>query len=620
MEKIGNIVHVNLSNGRIKSTPFSHGLARQVLGGFGFNTWYLYHHLPKTADALGPENILVLSRGLLTGTAAPASSRCHISAKSPLSGLMGSANVGGHLGTKLRSLNIAALVIQGKSPEPVSLIMDKNGIFLNPAQNLWGKDTRQTSQILTHDRDPNHTDILSIGIAGENKVPFACIMNGEDHAAGRTGMGAVMGSKYLKAILVEGITCREKSTDEIKAMVKAYVKKITTAGQLFKDFSSTGSAGHVKWLNDSGQLGTRNYRAGSIEGVENIDGKNLLGYVKKKTSCHRCPVRCKANIKIKSGRHKGFAGGRPEYETVINMGALCGLNDPDELLYLSNLANILGLDTISTGSVLAFAMDLFDRGIITTKDTGGLAVTWGNAHAMETLMNQMAQRQGIGKILSMGVKAAAIAIGKGAEKFAFHSKNVEIYGADPRGTQAIALSYAVSLRGGDFTSVYPVPAYRYSPEQAQKEFGTPAAVDPLAVAGKAALVRRCLFTSAVVDSLGLCKVPFLSIVADFTLENESQLVRGLMGLDMTADQLTVVGERLINMEKIFNLTHGATTTEDNLPALFQNEGLPNGPMKGITVTGLTDMVQEFYQAMGWDKEGVPTPTTLARLELKRHKA
>lgn len=613
----GTIIYIDLTEKKVETRGFGEDLARNVLGGFGFNTWYLYKNLPEDAQALGPENILVISLGLLTGTAVPASSRSHISAKSPLSGLMGSSNVGGHIGARLKSLGIAAMIIRGRADCPVTIMIDENGVSIQDNEALWGLDTRDLESALRKDRDDKRTEILSIGIAGENMVPFACIMNGLDHAAGRTGMGAVMGSKNLKAILVDGVKTRAKSSPEIKTLIKDYIGKIRSGLPIYNDFATTGSSGHVQWLNDSGQLGTRNYREGNIEGVEKIDGKNLLGFVKKKTSCHRCPVHCKAEIKIKAGRHQGFYGGRPEYETVINMGSLCGLADPEELLFLSNLANILGLDTISTGSVIAFAMDIYDRGIITLEDTDGLELTWGNARAMESIMYLIAKRKGIGSILSLGVKEAARIIGRGAEKYAYHAKGVEIYGSDPRGTQAIALSYAVSLRGGDFTSVYPIPAFRYSPERAKKEFGTAAAVDPLSVEGKGVLVRKCLFVSAVIDSLGVCKVPALSIIADFNLENESELTSAITGLDLSAGEMLLIGERLINMEKLFNLAHGASRSCDNLPDVFKEKGLPHGPVEGVIVNGLSNMVQDFYGAMGWDEEGVPVPGTLERLKLKK---
>ncbi|MBF0234312.1 MAG: aldehyde ferredoxin oxidoreductase C-terminal domain-containing protein, partial [Desulfamplus sp.] len=399
----------------------------------------------------------------------------------------------------------------------------------------------------------------------------------------------------------------------IKSIVKEYINKIKSSLPVYDDFSKLGSSAHILPLNDAGQLGTRNYREGHMENVAEIDGRKLKQYVKKNTSCHRCPVHCKAQIKIEAGRHQGFTGCRPEYETIINMGSLCGLCDPEELLYLSNLANILGIDTISTGSTIAFAMDLFDRGILTTDDTDGLELTWGNAKAMESLMIKIAHQEGFGKVLSQGVKRASEIIKKGSEKFAFQAKGVEIYGGDPRGSQIMALTYAISLRGGDFTSIYPIPAFRYSAEQAQNDFGTSQSINPLVTEGKGALIRKCLFVSAVIDSLGLCKVPALSILGRFDLENESTLIRAITGIDVSSKELFTIGERVINMQKMFNIACGATSQDDTLPDFFQTDSLPEGAVKGEKVHGLSKMVQDFYHLMGWDENGVPTKAIMERL-------
>jgi aldehyde:ferredoxin oxidoreductase len=617
MTKPAAIIKINLSTNTITSEAVNKTIIKTVLGGFGFNTWYLYKHYPKKALALDPENLLLISCGLLTGSAVPASSRVHLSARSPLSGLMGSSNVGGHLGTRLRSINISSIIITGKTKTPTYLLISKDGLSLHACPKLWGKDTRHTQAELRKKYTSRYTEIMTIGIAGENLVPYACIMNGEDHAAGRTGIGAVMGSKNLKAIVVEGIKQENKIDPVSRQAVKAYISKIKNALPLYDDFSVRGSSSHIMPLNKAGQLGSYNYRQGTLKDAHKIDGKNLKTYVKKKTSCHRCPVHCKAQVKLTSrGRHQGFTGGRPEYETVINMGSLCGLSDPEELIYLSNLANILGLDTISTGSVIAFAMDLFDRGILNRNDTGGIELTWGNARAMEHLMMQIASREdGLGKILSMGVKEAAKIIGKGSEKYAFHTKGVEIYGADPRGAQAMALTYAISLRGGDFTSVYPIPAFRYSPKMAQDDFGTMAAIDPLVTQGKGALIKKCLFVSAVIDSLGLCKIPALSLIAMFDLKNESQILKDFAKINLPCEELFVIGERIINMEKLFNIAHGATMKDDSLPQLFLKEKLKNQAIKGEVVHGLDIMVQDFYQIMGWDAAGTPTTELCKRLNI-----
>jgi aldehyde:ferredoxin oxidoreductase len=396
--------------------------------------------------------------------------------------------------------------------------------------------------------------------------------------------------------------------------VQEYLKSIRSSVSRYRDYSQLGSSGDLLELNEMGLLGTRNYRSMQLEGAERIDGRNLKSYVVRTITCPRCIVHCKAEVELKEGRHRGFRGGRPEYETVIDLGALCGLTDPEALMYLSNLCNILGVDTISTGSVIAFAMDLYDRQILSREQLDGIDLTWGNAEAMEQIMNRIAVREGIGDILADGVFRAAERIGGGAQQYAYHVKGVELYGSDPRGMTGTALSYAVSMRGGDFTSVYPVPEFRYTEERAEKEFGTRQAVDRMATGGKGALVRYCLIVSSIIDSLGICKVPALTIAGNFDLEKETRLVRALADLDVTRERLLYIGERVVNMEKLFNLRFGATSDLDTLPEKFLNEPIGEGPSTGARVD-LKPMVQDFYKLMGWDDQGVPRPETLAAFNL-----
>lgn len=615
MSDFGKIYEVDLTHGEITSRDFTVEMAKEHLGGFGFNVATMYKDVPAGTDPLGPDNIIVLSPGLLTGTAVPCSSRLHICSRSPQSGLMGSSNVGGFFGARVYALNIRSIIIRGSSPTPVSLHFSENGPQLLNAEKIWGKDSRECDELLREQIGDPRLETLVIGPAGENLLPCSCIMAGWDHAAGRNGMGAVMGAKKLKAISIETVKRKHDLTPVKKELVKTYIKEIKERiPERYQDFSQLGSSGDILELNEMGLMGTRNYREMQIDNVEKIDGRHLQSYVKKKTSCHKCPVHCKAEIKISAGRHAGFLGGRPEYESIIDLGPLCGLTDPDELLYLSNLCNILGMDTISTGSIIAFAMDLYDRKIIDETDTDGLALNWGDAKAMETIMHRMANREGFGAILAQGVKKAAEIIGKGSEKYAYHVKGVEMYGGDPRGLSGTALSYAVSLRGGDFTSVYPIPEFRYSPERAEKEFGSRKAVDFKATEGKGAMVRFCMMVSSIIDSIGVCKVAVLSVANHFDLEMEAQMVNAFAGFDLTPKDFFRIGERIVNMEKMFNLRHGATRAMDTLPDKFTKEVVSEGPSKG-TFANLEPMVDDFYKSMNWDENGIPTSETLKKFDL-----
>lgn len=614
MSRFGKILDIDLSSQKIVRKAMSQKVIRQSLGGFGYNLETLLHRTVPGIDPFDPDNVLTISRGLLTGSVAPSSSRIHINAISPLSGLIGSSNVGGLFGFRMYSLDIHSLIITGRAADPVYLYLGPDGVAIRDARHLWGMDTREAEACLNQYIGAENTDMLTIGPAGEKGVLYACIMAGWDHAAGRTGLGALMGAKNLKAIVLQAEPKKEKMNSEQADVIRQYVALMKNSVSRYRDYSTYGSSGDIIETNRMGMLGTRNYQEYQIDNVEQIDGRQLNQFVKKKSKCHRCPIQCKAEIELKGDRYKGFKGGRPEYETIIDMGALCGLTDPEALVYLSNLCNILGMDTISTGSVIAFAMELFQRGILTLEDTGGIELNWGDAQAMETVIRQIAQRQGLGDVLARGVKRAAQSIGRGADKYAYQVKGVELYGGDPRGMMGVALAYAVSMRGGDFTSVYPVPEFRYTAEQALREFGTRDVIDFTATSGKGGLVKKCMIVSSVIDSLGICKVPALSIIGDYSLEMEARLIRVISGLDISSDALFFIGERIVHMEKIFNLRRGSSPGDDNLPELFLQSPIKKGPMRGRKVN-LEPMIQEFYQCMGWDESGKPTEIILQKFDL-----
>ncbi len=614
MSIFGKIIEVDLSAQKIDQKILSEQTIRRSLGGFGYNVETLYRRIDPAIDCFDPKNILMISRGLLTGTVAPSSSRIHINALSPLSGLIGSSNVGGFFGFRMYSLDIHSIIVTGCSVRPAYLHLSRDGAEIKDARDLWGLGTRGTEEHLRQVIGKENVDILSIGPAGEKRVLFACIMAGSDHSAGRTGLGALMGAKNLKAIVVQAEPKKDKMNSLQADVIRQYVAGMKNNVSRYRDLSNYGTAGDILETNQMGMLGTKNYQEYQIDNVEQIDGRQLNRFVKKKRKCHRCPIHCKAEIELKSDRYKGFKGGRPEYETIIDLGPLCGLSDPESLLYLSNLCNILGLDTISTGSVIAFAMELFQRGILTPEDTGGINLKWGDAEAMEEVIRQIANRKGLGDLLAKGVKRASEIIGRGAEKYAYHVKGVEIYGGDPRGMMGIALAYAVSMRGGDFTSVYPVPEFRYTAEQALQEFGTRDVIDFTATSGKGPLVKKCMIVSSVIDSLGICKVPVLSILGNYNLEMEAKLIHAITGLDLSPAALFAVGERLVHMEKIFNIRRGGSIGQDSLPELFLQSPITKGPIRGRKVN-LKPMIQEFYQCMGWDESGRPTATILQRFNL-----
>jgi aldehyde:ferredoxin oxidoreductase len=562
--------------------------------------------------------MLTLSCGTLTGTAAPVSSRIHINALSPLTGVLGGSNVGGGFGASLRSCGIQQLVLRGQASRPVYLWIDGESVEIRDAKSLWGKDTWETQDQLKTKLGSEKLKILAIGPGGENGCGFGCIITDRDHAAGRTGMGTVMGSKNLKAIVVKApkapVAFRPKN--DIHEAIKRYLWQMKNSPE-FKTMKAHGGAGYVSWADELGILATRNYRDYHFEDAERIDGKQLKGNITRKHGCPRCPVQCKADLRFSTGRLKGKEAVRPEFEPMLALGAKCGLNDLQTLVYLDNLCNRLGLDSISAGTAIAFAMDLFDRGIIARADTGGLDLNWGNGEAMETLIRQMASGEGFGRILAKGVRQAAQIIGRGAEHYAAHIKGLEMAGYHPYNMMGTALGYSVSSRGADFSDVYATLEYKWLPDQATKVFGTPVSTDPRSIQGKAELVRRSMIVGSVLDCLGLCKVPALCLICTYDLVSEAELASALSGRAVSVSELFMAGERVVNLERLFNLQHGNGISDDRLPDMFFKKEYNAGIEPSKPAEWMEPMKQEFYKIMGWDETGHPTAEKLAELGITR---
>jgi aldehyde:ferredoxin oxidoreductase len=616
MAFVGQILEIDLSAGDWKFLPYPDDLQWKYLSGRGFNVQYLYNNMPADADPLGPENILLFSCGLLTGTAAPASARLHINARSPLTGLLGSSNIGGNFGAKLRSSGIQSLIIHGKSPEPVYLWIDGDKIEIRNARSIWGLDTWETDEQLKTKLGSEKLEIMTIGPASENGTLFGCIMTDRDHAAGRTGMGTVMGSKNLKAIVVKEPKKKIlfRASENGHEAIKRYIWQMKNSPH-YKDIKKHGGAGYVKWADDLGILATRNFRENTFEAAGQIDGKNLEKNITRTRGCYRCPVRCKAELEFPEGKLKGRKAVRPEFEPMLSLGSRCGLTDLETLVYLDNLCSRLGMDSISAGGAIAFAMDLFDRGILTPEDTGGLELSWGNGQAMEVLIKQMAAGEGFGGILAKGVRQAARIIGRGAENYAPHVKGLELAGYHPDNIMGTALGYTVSNRGADFSDVYATLEYKWMPDEKIEEFGLPKTIDLNSIHGKAALVRQSMIVGMVMDCLGLCKVPALCLICAYDLVAEAELTSELTDQPVSVGDLFAAGERILNLERLINLRFGATEADDRLPDMFFEKEYNAGKQPSKPQEWMEPMKREFYAAMGWDENGRPAEEKLNQLGL-----
>jgi aldehyde:ferredoxin oxidoreductase len=575
----------------------------------------LLEHLPASVQPLDPENMLIISAGLLGGSRMITTGRLHIGARSPLTGLLGCSNGGGMFGAELKACGILALIVVGKAKKPVLINIEGKRVTIEDAAPFWGLLTGEGRSRIREAVGDDRASVILIGPAGERLVSLGCVITDSGHAAGRTGMGAVMGSKNLKAIVArKAVSSSGERSEEAAAAVKKYTATLRDL-PCWEEWSTVGSSASVSWTDQMGASGAKNFNSVTFEGVGTACGSHYRDLIIKRRACYNCPIRCRAVVQIDRGRHRGFTGDRGEYEPLSSWGPRCGNADGLESIYLLNKCDEYGIDNKGAGNLIAFAIDLYERGILTKEDTGGLELTWGNTRVMEALLDQIVfRRTRLGDLLARGMKEAAALIGRGAGKYAYHVKGLSLSILDPRGFKATGLGYAVSSRGGDFSYVYAKPEYAYTPEQALKAYGSEKAADRLSEEGKPRMVRECICANAAIDALGICKIPEFGMLLDFNLEAVAQILSAFTGENYTGADLLKIGERIINAERLFNFRFGATGEDDTLPDKFITEPVPEGPCKG-SVIDLQPMLQEFYELMGWNKDGTVGPARLKELGL-----
>ncbi len=612
---IGDLVFVDLSTQTIIRKPCPDKVLRKFLGGRGLGTYLLLTHLDQYVQPFDPENTLIFTTGLLTGTAMISSSRLHLCTRSPLTGFIGTSNVGGDIAFELSLCDIGALIVTGKADHPVSIRIYNDQISIEDASEFWGLSTVETSHKMQGIYQDGKARMIVIGPAGEHLCLFASIMSNPGHFSGRTGIGAVMGSKLLKAISAYS-TVRSKCAHNPQAVrfVKEYLDT-ARATKGYEQYSTVGSTYSALWLDAEGASAVRNFQDVQFEVIDDVLWAARPDIIEKTKGCYKCPLRCKADVKVDKGRHKGKIMERPEFESMVVWGPKCGSSDGTEVVYLHNLCNEYGVDSIEAGNLIAFAIDLFERGILSPDKTEGLELRWGNISAMEALLKQIVYRTTwLGDTLANGIKYAVQMIGNGAEQYAFAVKGLTLTGMDPRGFKASALGYAVSARGGDFTQVYATHEYSMTPEKAFQEYGTEKAADRLSEEGKALMVRWCISSTAIIDSIGLCKIPQLSCLVDNTVGILAKLLKEVINVEFSSEELFKIGERIINAERLFSYKFGATRQDDSLPEKFLKEPIPYGPSQG-SVVNLDAMLQEYYSLMEWDEHGNVTPEKSRELGL-----
>jgi aldehyde:ferredoxin oxidoreductase len=616
---MGRILRVNLTDGKFSIESLHEDDLRSFLGGRGLAIRLLYRELAPRIDPLSADNKLVFSVGPINATGIPGDVRFVVAGKSPLTGIWGEANCGGWFAEELKKSGYDALIVEGASEEPVYVWIDNGNIEIRGAKHIWGKCTFETESIIKEETGEN-VAVATIGPAGENLVKIAAIIHTGRRAAGRSGLGAVMGSKKLKAVAVKG-------DNEIKvadpSKIKELIRKIV-AGALSNPMTITlkeyGQAGFLPDLQYLGILPTRNFKSGVFEAANKISGQIMKKTILiRRDTCPRCPVTCKRVVQVKEGQFAPVLPeyGGPEYESVASLGSLLGVEDLNAICRMNMLCNAYGLDTISTGVNIAFAMECYENGILTERDTDGLKLFFGNSKAAVEMVRKIAFREGFGNILAEGVKNASRKIGRESEKFAMEIKGLEVPMHEPRGKKGLGLIYAVSNRGA---------CHLQSMHDTELELPNMAPeigiINPLSCLDtskeKVIAMKKTQDYVAIINSLVLCANIYWFGGVCYKPADLIELLNAVTGWDLTVKELMTIGERINTLCRLFNVREGITRKDDRLPPRFM-EPLKGGPTEGYLITEeeFSSMLSNYYEICGWDPEtGVPKKEKLIKLGLE----
>lgn len=615
----GKWLRVDLSTGKIKVEEVPEEVYRTYLGGRGFCAYILFRELKPGVDPLSSENKLVFATSVITGVPIPGVVKVVVGAKSPLTNAYNESEAGGFFAIEMKNCGFDVIVFEGSSEKPVYLWVKDGKAELKDATHLWGKTTKETVEAIRKELGEPLARVGCIGPAGEKLIRFANIMFDNRYAAGRGGMGAVMGSKKLKAVAVRSTKRPYSFYDE-----KKLVEIVKWFNENWKKYpgsvsrSTYGTAELITPLNNDGTLPTLNFRGGSFDKADMMSGETINKTILiKREGCFACPIRCKPVVKAGPPYETDPDYGGPEYETIASFGSLCGISDLNAIAYANQICNAYGVDTISAGVTIAFAMELFERGIITEKDTDGIELRPGNAEAMIRMLLKIVNREGFGNILAEGIKKAAEIIGKGAEKFAMHVKGRELPMHEPRSKVGVGLQYALSPIGADHMQVAHDPIYMREREDL-KALGILKPVDRIdAGPDKVRAVYYLMLWWGLLDCLGICKFTFMPHSAGvLTPVHLVEIVNAVTGWQTSLWELMKASERAFNLARCFNVREGFSAKDDTLPERFF-ESLEFGARKGqkIDKEKFYEAIRLFYEMAGWDPEGRPTKAKLYELGL-----
>lgn len=613
----GSILRVDLSEGTSFRHPTEEDLARSFLGGRGLNVKRLWDELPAFTDALSPENALVFGVGPLVGTLFPGGARFNVTAMSPHTGILGDSNAGGFLGPELKFAGYDQLIVQGEANHPAYLYIGDDQVEIRDARGLWGLDTWETTLSIQESLGDPDVQVAAIGQAAENGVTFAGIFVNLNRAAGRTGMGTVMASKNLKAIAVRGtglIPVADMARfNEIIEQLDAVIYQHPEYEQRVR----LGTTKLMRALNAIGALPTRHFQQGQFENAEDVSGETLEHLYKTKSkACFACTIPCSRFLVVDDPRFPDLRLEGPEYEPLAGFTARVGNSDLALALKCVDLANRYGMDAITLSETISWAMECHQRGILSPEDANGLDLTWGNGDTILSLVHKVAHREGIGDLLADGVRKAAERLGRGSDRIAMEGKGLEVFQADPRTIKAYGLGNAVSSRGADHLRSEPWFEFSNDPAEGVRRFGIPETAFRLESRGKGQVVKHFEEMAAVADSLGVCKNTYNNMeVLSWT--ETAELLHAATGWDITGDEVQAIGERIVNLERLFIAREGITRRDDVLPSRFLKEPMPagSGPSTG-SVLELETMLDDYYRARGWEAEtGLPTSRKLKELGL-----
>ena len=615
----GKILHINLTDSSWEIEEPGENWYRTYVGGTALAAYYLLKCLKPAVDPLSKENVLVFACSVVTGAPLSGFSRYTVAAKSPLTGAIGRTEAGGYFGPELKFAGFDAIVVKGRAAKPVYLYINDGKVDIRDAAAIWGQDNWMTLEKIREETGEKMVRVASIGPAGERMVPYACVQNDLEHFNGRTGMGAVMGSKNLKAIAARGHKKPEMADPLRVKEIRTWHNDRIKVHPPNVGLSKYGTTVLVKGLNDTGILPTHNFKYGTFEKADNLNHESYHNTIFDSTStCYACAVHCKRRVFLKDKKYplnKHFGG--PEYETIAGFGSLCGIDNLPAVAHGNQLCNLLGLDTISTASAIAFAFECFENGILTEKDTDGHPLNWGNADAMIWLIKEIANRRGIGKILSNGVKKAAEIIGNGAEKYAFHIKGQELPLHDGRGKTGMGMGFALSPTGAEHMESPHDVAFQGDGVSKLHALGIFDPIEPLETnAAKVKFFVNGQKAWQINNCYGICNFCSVPIHA-MTFQMLVASICAITGWDTSLYDMMKVSERSNVMSRVFNNREGFNPDDDRVIRRW-HQPMPGGPLKGQTIDPdeLQEAISLYYEMSGWNKEGKPTRGKLVEMNLE----